>query len=79
MKQNPVKKVLVILGHPRVESFNGALAKAYAEGVRRTGGEVKILELATLQFSANIMQSPDYDNKVAEIEPSLKEAQDLIR
>jgi NAD(P)H dehydrogenase (quinone) len=78
MEQNLVKKVLVILGHPRVESFNGALAHAYAEGVRQAGAEVKHLDLARLEFSANIMQAPDYNNKTGEIESSLKEAQDLM-
>jgi NAD(P)H dehydrogenase (quinone) len=80
MKQNLVKKVLVVLGHPRVESFNGALANAYVEGARQAGAEVKQLDLARLEFAANIMQSPDYDNKVVQaLEPSLKGAQDLIR
>lgn len=74
-----MKKVLVILGHPRVQSFNGALATSYAEGVHQAGAEVKQLELAKLKFSSNIMQAPDYDNKTLEIEPSLKEAQHLIR
>jgi NAD(P)H dehydrogenase (quinone) len=74
-----MKKVLVILGHPRLESFNGALAQAYARGAKETGAEVKHLELARLEFSSNVSRSPDYDNKVDEIEPSLKESQELIR
>jgi NAD(P)H dehydrogenase (quinone) len=74
-----MKKVLVILGHPRLESFNSALAQAYARGAREAGAEVKHLDLARLEFSTNVSRSPDYDNKVDDIESSLKEAQDLIR
>lgn len=74
-----MKKVLVILGHPRLESYGNALSQAYERGAKEAGAEVKRLELARLEFSANVARSPDYDNNVDEIEPSLKEAQDLIR
>lgn len=42
-----MKKVLVILGHPRTESYNGALASAYADSVRQAGADVKQLENPT--------------------------------
>ncbi len=32
-----MKKVLVILGHPRLESFNAALAASYVEGAKNWG------------------------------------------
>ncbi len=31
-----MKKILVILGHPRSDSLSHALGKAYAEGARNT-------------------------------------------
>jgi NAD(P)H dehydrogenase (quinone) len=74
-----MKKVLVILGHPRLESYGNALSQAYERGAKEAGAEVKRLDLARLEFATNIMQAPDYDNKTGEIEPALKEAQDLIR
>jgi putative NADPH-quinone reductase len=74
-----MKKVLVILSHPRLESYNNALSQAYERGAKEAGAEVKRLELAKLEFAANVSRSPDYDNNVDEIETSLKEAQDLIR
>ncbi|MGL4609786.1 MAG: NAD(P)H-dependent oxidoreductase [Trueperaceae bacterium] len=76
MKQNLVKKVLVIFGHPKLESYNNALSQAYERGARAGGAEVKRLELANLQFS--VTEAPDY-SKTGELEPSLKEAQELIR
>lgn len=74
-----MKKVLVILGHPRIQSYGNALAQAYQRGAIQAGAEVKYLELAKLEFNSNITDAPDYDNKTGEIEPALKEAQDLIR
>jgi NAD(P)H dehydrogenase (quinone) len=74
-----MKKVLVILGHPRLESYNNALSQAYERGAKEAGAEVKRLDLARLEFSPNVLQSPNYDNKTAKLEPTLQEAQDLIR
>lgn len=45
-----MKKVLVILGHPRKASFCGALAQAYAEAARAAGANVRTLALADLPF-----------------------------
>jgi putative NADPH-quinone reductase len=70
---------LVILGHPRLGSYNNALSQAYARGAKEAGAEVKHLELARLEFKSNITEAPDYDNKTGKIESALKEAQDLIR
>ena len=30
-----MKKILVILGHPRVKSYNGALADSYVKGAKK--------------------------------------------
>lgn len=45
------KKILVILGQPQRQSFGGALMRAYAEGAKTSGAEVKELYLGELQFN----------------------------
>ena len=45
-----MKKILVILGHPRKDSLCGALAAAYAVTARTAGAEVRELALADLVF-----------------------------
>lgn len=44
------KRVLVILGHPRADSFCGAMAEAYASGAREAGHEVRLLAVGALTF-----------------------------
>ena len=44
------KKILVILGHPDKDSFNGELARSYAKGAVSVGHEVKMLELGEIKF-----------------------------
>ena len=72
-----MKKVLILLAHPRLESYNAAIAEAYAEAALEHA-EVKRLDLARLEFASDVARAPDYDNKTEDIEASLKEAQDLI-
>lgn len=45
-----MKKILVILGHPRKDSLCGALAAAYAESARAAGAELRELTLADMVF-----------------------------
>ncbi len=45
-----MKKILVILGHPRKDSLCGVLAAGYAEAARVAGAEVRELALAVLSF-----------------------------
>ena len=47
-------KVLVVVGHPRRASLTAALAAAYADGARRAGAVVEVLELARLEFDPNV-------------------------
>ncbi|APX98247.1 NAD(P)H-dependent oxidoreductase [Natronorubrum daqingense] len=46
--------VLVILGHPRNESFGGALADAYREGCVQAGVDVRSLAVADLEFDPDV-------------------------
>ena len=48
-------RVLVILGHPRKESFCGAIANAYAMGASAAGAEVRLLFVADMQFDPNVV------------------------
>lgn len=70
------KKILVVLAHPQVKSYCGALAAAYAEGAQSVGAEVRQLNLAALEF--NPIGSGSHD-KPLELEPALRQAQEDIR
>jgi 1,4-dihydroxy-2-naphthoate octaprenyltransferase len=47
-------KVLLILAHPRKDSFCGALADAYLKGATASGAEIEFVHLAELQFDLNV-------------------------
>lgn len=47
--------VLVILGHPRKDSYCAALAAAYIRGAIEAGAEVEYLILAELDFEMNVV------------------------
>ncbi|MEK7321941.1 MAG: NAD(P)H-dependent oxidoreductase [Pseudomonadota bacterium] len=49
-----MSKVLVICGHPRKDSFCGALAEAYAAGARRAGADLELLYVTDLAFDPNV-------------------------
>lgn len=69
-------KVLVILGHPRQDSYCGALASAYINGAEEAGVEVKSLVLADLHFEINVVvPSPQHQHQ----EEDLTHAQNLIK
>ena len=44
------KHILVILGHPKSDSFCGALANSYVEGAKATENEVQLISLGNLSF-----------------------------
>ncbi len=47
--------VLVVLGHPRVDSLSYALGRAYAEGARSAGARVRCLPLAQMDFEPDVV------------------------
>src|SRR5690606_41560396 len=68
--------VLVILGHPRKDSYCASLAMAYIRGAKEAGTEVAYLILADMQFEMNVMvPSPQYQHQ----EDDLVKAQKLIK
>ena len=70
------RRLLVILGHPRTDSFCGALAAAYAEGARSAGLEVVRLDLADLTFDPHVRVPSPRDQALV---PDLAKAQALVR
>ena len=61
-------KVLIILGHPRTDSFCGALATSYAAGATKAGAEIKTLALADLDFNLNVtLAEPQHQHPEADI------------
>lgn len=67
--------VLIILGHPRKQSFSGALADAYREGALDAAMDVRQLNLADMSFNPNVITpSPRHQ----ESEDGISQAQNLI-
>lgn len=69
------RKVLVILGHPRTDSFCGALAEAYCEASRALDMQVERLDLAHLDFDPHVRLPSPRDQ---DLEKDLRRAQGLI-
>jgi NAD(P)H dehydrogenase (quinone) len=63
-------RILVILGHPKTESFCGAIAQTYAESARLAGAQVRQLALGQLNFDPCLHLRPDQS-----LEPDLLAAQ----
>jgi putative NADPH-quinone reductase/1,4-dihydroxy-2-naphthoate octaprenyltransferase len=74
-REGQPRKILVILGHPRRESFCGALAGAYLAGAGRAGHQARRLDLADLAFDPDV-RLPSPRDQV--LEPDLVQAQQLI-
>lgn len=74
-----MKRVLVILGHPRTQSLCGELFDRYETGARLAGAEVQTLVLANLSFNPSLAHTADYNKGVVgALEPDLQRAQQLI-
>ena len=68
------KSIVVVLGHPKPDSFCAALAQAYAEGAKEEGVQVSLLSPSNTDF--DIQADP---RTKPELEPYLTEAQRLIK
>ena len=71
-----MKKILVIQGHPDNESFNQALFDRYVQEMRKTGNQIKLIELGKLEFNPNLAFGY---RKRTELEPDLIEAQKKLK
>ncbi|MFH1402621.1 MAG: NAD(P)H-dependent oxidoreductase [Patescibacteria group bacterium] len=67
------KKILLILGHPRKNSFCGALAESYANGARKADHKIQTLYLEEMNF--NLILN---DTQKQKLEPCLLDAQEKI-
>lgn len=70
-----MKKVFLLLGHPNPYSFNAALIDAYADGLRSTDAELRILRLADLQFDPSLHLGY---GKIQPLEPDLVRFQEHL-
>lgn len=70
------KRVLVILGHPVVQSLCGALASSYSEAAENAGHEVRRINLADLSFDPILSQGYA---EPQDLEPDLVDAQQQIK
>jgi NAD(P)H dehydrogenase (quinone) len=70
------KKILVLLGNPDSDSFDGALAEAYAKGAKEEGYEVEQLEISKINFDPLLHHGY---RVIQELEPDLHKAQELIK
>lgn len=69
-------RILLILGHPRTDSFCGALATTYAEAATAAGHELRRYNLGELQF--NVVMDGRYEGAEKMLEPDLVELQQAI-
>lgn len=58
--------VLVILGHPRADSFCGALADAFCEGAHRAGVQQRRLDLSEMDFDTDLHRVSPNDQPLEE-------------
>jgi len=58
--------VLVILGHPRSDSFCGALAEAFCEGARAAGVQLRRLDLSEMDFDTDLHRVSPNDQPLEE-------------
>lgn len=68
--------VVIVIGHPRSDSFCNTLASAYAEGARLAGAQVRCLNLGDLEFDLNVRTHSPRDQP---LEPDLQWAQECLR
>ena len=68
-------RVLIILGHPRHDSFCGGLADAYREGAQQAGAEVRLLRLGELMFDPHVHAGSPEDQP---LEPDLEHAKQWL-
>ncbi|MEM9324969.1 MAG: NAD(P)H-dependent oxidoreductase [Bacteroidota bacterium] len=73
---NAKKKILVINGHPDIESFNYALSNAYLEGLAKTDAQIDTMNIAELQFNPNLTFGY---RKKSPLEPDLLDAIEKIK
>jgi putative NADPH-quinone reductase len=75
-KEQIMKQVLIINGHPDKQSYNYALSEAYLKGASQTNSALTQINIADLDFNPNLVFGY---RKRTELEPDLLEAIEKIR
>ena len=70
-----MKKILVFLGHPDVNSYSGHLASTYEQNAREAGHEVIRLNISDISFDPILHMGY---KQIQELEPDLKMVQEKI-
>ncbi len=74
-----MRKLLIIKGHPRAESFCNALAERYVEGARiNPDVEVRILDVKDLDLAPWLTFDWDQNHDSLPLSDDLNEAKDLV-
>ncbi|MDA3788930.1 MAG: NAD(P)H-dependent oxidoreductase [Desulfobacula sp.] len=71
-----MKRILVILGHPSLDSFSAALAEKYCDGAKESGNDVKRINIGELNFDPILKYGYSQEQT---IESDIKKAQDNIK
>mgnify|MGYP000917327613 CR=1 FL=1 len=61
-----MKKILIIQGNPKAESYCQALAQAYERGASASGAEVRRIDIGTLTFDPNLQFGYSADSPLEE-------------
>lgn len=69
------KKILVIMGHPSMNSLNRDIADSYIKGAKKNF-QIKKIYLPLLKFDPILHEGY---NKAQELEPDLKRSQEMIK
>jgi NAD(P)H dehydrogenase (quinone) len=75
-KEQIMKQVLIINGHPDKQSYNYALSEAYLKGASKTDSMLTQINIADLDFNPNLAFG--YRKRI-ELEPDLLEAVEKIK
>jgi len=70
-----MKKILTIFGHPRIDSYCKAITDSYISGAKKSGAEIKSINVADLKFNPNLERMIEN----IELESDLKKAQEDIK
>ncbi|WP_128331523.1 NAD(P)H-dependent oxidoreductase [Apibacter sp. HY039] len=70
-----MKKILIINGHPSLNSLNSALAESYFKGAKESGADVELINIGELNFNPNLQNG--YQKRM-DWEPDLQHAWESI-
>jgi putative NADPH-quinone reductase len=69
------KKIFILFGNPDTQSFTGELARAYEDGARAAGHEVRRMNIEDMKFDPILHKGYKV---IQELEPDLKKMQEEV-